>query len=363
MGRIAGIPVYVSPSWLIIAAIITVLYQPTVEGILSLGPMSYLVAFAFAVLLYASVLIHEIAHSLVAKAYGMPVRRIRLYMLGGVSEIERDAETPGREFWLAFSGPLLSLLLAGASFVLYLFMPPLTVLSVLTWQLWVANLLVAIFNLLPGLPLDGGRILRAGMWGLTRSPATATVVAAWAGRCIAVAVVALPFLFAWRLQGQGSPDPFAVLLAVLLGAFLWMGASGALRNARLRQRLPSLRARSLGRRPILVPADTPLAEAERRKHQAGAGAVVVTDSAGEATSLVSAAAAAEVPDSRRPWVPVSSVARAVTPASVVPAELEGEDLLEAMQAHPLAEYLLVEPGGQIYGVLYASDVNAALTRT
>ncbi|QVQ54590.1 site-2 protease family protein [Spiractinospora alimapuensis] len=360
MARIAGIPIYVSPSWLIIAAIITVLYEPIVEGILGLGILSYLVAFAFAVLLYASVLVHELAHALVARGYGLPVRRIRLYMLGGVSEIERDPQTPRREFWVAFSGPLLSLVLAGVSFGLYLMMPPLTVLSVLTWQLWVANLLVAVFNLLPGLPLDGGRLLRAGVWAATRNADRGTLAAAWAGRCIAVVVAALPFLLAW--WAGTSPQVFGVLLAVLLAAFLWMGATSSLRTARLRRRVPSLRAAELARVPVLVAADTPLAEAERQRLSQGAGAIVVTDSGGEPISMVHVAAADAVPETRRPWVPVSSVSRAITPGGVIPARLSGEDLLHALGAHPAGEYLLRADDGTIMGVLYAKDIQDALSR-
>lgn len=357
MARPFGIPVYVSPSWLIIAAIITVLYQPMVDRVLLLGHLSYLVAFVFAVLLYVSVLVHELAHSLVARAYGLPVRRITLYMLGGVSEIDREAPTPGREFWVAFSGPLLSLVLAGIGYLAYLFVAPATVAGVLIWQLWVANLLVGVFNLLPGLPLDGGRILRAGVWGLTRRPSAGVVVAAWVGRSIAVLVATLPFLLAWWLDT--APNVFGVLWAVLLGAFLWMGATSALRTARVRERLPALRARALARRAIQVPADTPVAEVDRRMATADAGAAIVTDAAGTPTSLLNGALAAALPAARRPWTPVSEVSRAVLPGAVLPADLAGEDLLEAMRAHRTGEYLLVERDGSLHGVLYTRDVDAA----
>ncbi|GAA3721411.1 hypothetical protein GCM10022205_00780 [Spinactinospora alkalitolerans] len=357
MGRPFGIPVHVSPSWLIIAAIITVLYQPMVEGALALGPLSYLVAFVFAVLLYASVLVHELAHSVVARMYGLPVRRITLYMLGGVSEIEREPQTPGREFWVAFSGPLLSLVLAALGFVGYLFVEPATIVGVLVWQLWVANLLVGVFNLLPGLPLDGGRLLRAAVWGITRRPTAGTVVAAWVGRVLAAFVIALPFLHSWN-QGT-APDVFAILWAVLLGSFIWMGATSSLRAARFRERLPRLRGRRLARRPALVPADTSVAEGLRRMAEEGAAAIIVTDSAGTPTSIVNDSAVAAVPKDRRPWVPVSSVARAITSGILVPVDLEGEELLEALRDHPASEYLLVEEDGSPFGVLRAADVQAA----
>ncbi|QBI54154.1 site-2 protease family protein [Streptomonospora litoralis] len=360
MARPFGIPVYVTPSWLIIAVIITLIYQPVVESTLALGPVSYLVAFVFAVLLYVSVLIHELAHSVTARMFGLPVGRITLYMLGGVSEIEREAPTPGREFLVAVSGPVLSLVLAAAGFAAYGFVDPQTIAGVLIWQLWVANLLVGVFNLLPGLPLDGGRLVRALVWALTRRPKAGTVVAAWGGRVLAVAIVAVPLGYA--LLAGAAPNLFGLLWALLLASFIWMGAASALRTARLRERVPTLRARELGRRVAVVGAEVSVAEAGRRMAEAGAGAVLVADAAGTPTSIVNDAAATAVPESRRPWVPVSSVSRAITRGAVVRADLEGESLLEALRAHPAQEYLLVEDDGTPFGVLRTSDVQEAFTR-
>lgn len=360
MGRPFGVPVYVSPSWLVIAALITLLYQPVVAGELTLGPWSYLVAFVFAVLLYGSVLVHELAHSVVARLYGLPVYWISLYMLGGVSQIG-ESRTPSREFWIAFSGPLLSLGLAGLGYVAYGYTTPATVAHVLLWQLWVANAIVGVFNLLPGLPLDGGRLVRAVVWGMTRRPMAGTVVASWAGRLLAVLVVALPFLNAAVLGS--SPQLFAVLWAVLLGAFIWLNAGSALRTARIRERIPTLRARRFVRAVVAVGADTPAAEAWRRMAESDAGAILVVDTAGAPTSIVNEAAVQAVPESRRPWVTVSSLARSITYDNVISADLEGEPFLEVLRQQQAPEYLLIEADGSVCGVLYVSDVNAAFPRS
>src|SRR5690625_4426067 len=360
MGRPFGIPVYVTPSWLIIAVIITIIYEPVVERTLQLGPVSYLVAFVFAVLLYVSVLIHELAHSVVARMFGLPVERITLYMLGGVSETECEAPIRRREFWVAVAGPVLSLMLAAGGFAAYGTVHPKTIAGVLVWQLWVANLLVGVFNLLPGLPLDGGRLVRALVWAITKRPRAGTVVAAWGGRLLAVAIVAVPLLYA--LAYGIAPNLFGVLWAVLLASFMWMGAASALRTARLRERVPTLRARELGRRVAVVGAETSVAEAGRRMAEAGAGAVLVADTAGTPTSIVNDDAATAVPEARRPWVPVSSVSRAITRGGVLRADLEGESLLEALRDHPAPEYLLVEDDGTAFGVLRTDDVTKAFTR-
>lgn len=353
-----GIPVHVTASWLIVAALITLVYGQLVEGRLFLGAGSYVLAFVFAVLLYVSVLVHELAHSVVARAYGLPVRRIVLYVLGGVSEIEREAPTPGREFWIAFAGPALSLLLAAGFFGLSLLTDPFSVPGELLFQLWLANMLVGAFNLLPGLPLDGGRLLRAGVWKLTGRPLTGSVAAAWGGRALALFVVALPLLVAW--SAGGSPSPWALVWGLVLGGFMWMGAGESLRSARVRARVPGLRPRDLVRPAVLVQTDTPLAEAERRAGQENAEAIVVVDSAGVPVSIVHPSAAEAITLGRRAWVPVSSLARAVTEDSVVRADLEGEELLTALTSHPRSEYLVVDTGGTVLGVLRARDVNDAM---
>ncbi|MFI9431451.1 MULTISPECIES: site-2 protease family protein [Streptosporangium] len=356
MGRPFGIPVYVSPTWLIVAAFITFTYQPIVIAQLPelAVPTTYAVALLFAVLLYVSVLLHELAHCVVARMYGLPVRRITLYLLGGVSEIEREPETPGREFMVAFAGPLLSLGLAGIGFAAYQVIDPGTILGVLTFQLWFANLIVGIFNLLPGLPLDGGRMLRAGVWKATRNPGSGTIAAAWVGRVLAVVLVAVPVGLALM---SGQTPGWELIWSVLLASFIWLGATQALRGARVRARIPQVNARALARRAIAVTGDVPLAEALRRAAEAQAGAMVVVDHEGRPTGIVNEVAVESTPENRRPWVTAGSLARSLEPSLVLAADLSGESLIDAMREAPAGEYLLVERGGEIFGVLATSDVN------
>ncbi|WP_326779867.1 site-2 protease family protein [Streptomyces longwoodensis] len=370
MGRPFGVPVYVAPSWFLVAALITWVFGGQLERVLpDLGAARYLVSLFFAVAFYASVLIHELAHTVAALRFKLPVRRIRLQFFGGVSEIEKEAETPGREFVLAFVGPLLSLVLAG---VFYLAMQPVepgTVPGVLLAGLMVSNLIVAIFNLLPGLPLDGGRMLRAVVWKLTGRPMTGTVAAAWVGRALAVTVlIGLPLLTQSGALGSNAEDSVGMdtvtdaLLAAILAAIIWTGAGNSLRMARLREHLPELRARNLTRRAVPVETDTPLSEALRRANDAGARALVVVDPHGEPLSLVREAAIVGVPEHRRPWVAVSGLAQDLTDGMRVSAELAGEDLLDVLRATPATEYLVVEETGEIYGVLSAADVERAFVR-
>ncbi|MFE7318673.1 site-2 protease family protein [Streptomyces sp. NPDC057555] len=367
MGRPFGVPVYVAPSWFLVAALITWVFGGQLERVLpELGAARYLVSLFFAVAFYASVLVHELAHTVAALRFKLPVRRIQLQFFGGVSEIEKETETPGREFVLAFVGPLLSLVLAGVFYVGMRLVEPDTVPGVLLAGLMISNLIVAVFNLLPGLPLDGGRMLRAVVWKLTGKPMSGTVAAAWVGRALAVTVlIGLPLLTHTGALGRapeeisGADSLTDALLAAILAAIIWTGAGNSLRMARLRERLPDLTARTLTRRAIPVETDTPLSEALRRADDAGARALVVVDRQGFPTALVREAALIGIPEHRRPWVAVGSLAQDLKDGMRVGAELAGEDLLDHLRATPATEYLVTEHTGEIYGVLAAADVERA----
>ncbi|MFI6643271.1 site-2 protease family protein [Streptomyces sp. NPDC050504] len=370
MGRPFGVPVYVAPSWFVVAALITWVFGGQLDRVLpELGGARYLVSLFFAVAFYASVLVHELAHTVAALRFKLPVRRIQLQFFGGVSEIEKESDTPGREFVLAFVGPLLSLVLAGLFYLGMQAVEPGTVPGVLLAGLMISNLIVAVFNLLPGLPLDGGRMLRAVVWKISGKPMTGTIAAAWVGRALAVAVlIGLPMLTHTGALGNATEDIGGMetvtdaLLAAILAAIIWTGAGNSLRVARLREHLPELRARSLTRRAVPVEAATPLSEALRRANEAGARALVVVDGQGDPVAVVREAAIVSVPEHRRPWVAVSTLAQDLNDGMRISAELAGEALLDRLKATPATEYLVVEETGEIYGVLSTSDVERAFVQ-
>jgi Zn-dependent protease/CBS domain-containing protein len=356
LGKIAGIPVRMSPTWFIVAAIITVWFAPAVERQLpGLGSAVYAVTFAFAVLLYVSVLLHEISHALTARAFGLPVRGITLHFLGGYTEIERESPTPGRDLLVSAAGPVVSLLVAGVAFLAYRPVEQ-EIVEFLLFGLAAANLIVGVFNLLPALPLDGGHMLRAAVWRLTGNEHLGTVVAGRAGQVLAVLVLLAPFVLA-----GGRPGFVSLIWAGLIAALLWTGARQALAAGRVRGRVPRLDLRSLARRAAPVQADTPVAEAIRQARTAGVRSLVVVDSANRPTGLVSEAAVQATPEERRPWVPVGQLSRSVRDGLVLPISLTGEGLLAALQATPASEYLVVDEEGAVYGVLAAADVEAALS--
>jgi Zn-dependent protease len=355
VARPFGIPVFVSPYWFVIAGVFIVIYANDLSNSLH-GNVRFAVAAAFVVLLYASVLVHELAHSVVARGYGLPVRRILLYPLGGISEIDKEPQTPGREFAVSAAGPALSLSLGAAGWALSLVVKD-GVSGMLVRQLMYANIIVGIFNLLPGLPLDGGRMLRAGVWKATGRPVTATIVAAWAGRVLAVAVLVVPI--ALLVSAGDQVQIFDVVWFGVIAAFMWTGAGQSLKVTRVRERLPGVQARTLARRAIPIPASLPLAEAIRRADAAGARALVIVDHDDKPIAIVNESAVMATPPQRRPWVDAGSLARTIDPSLVLPADLSGMALLEAVRRAPATEYLLVEPSGQVFGVLSSSDLDHA----
>jgi Zn-dependent protease/CBS domain-containing protein len=353
VARPFGIPVIVSPYWFVIAGVFIVIYANELSGSLQGATARYLVAAAFVVLLYLSVLVHELSHSVVAQGYGLPVRRIVLWPLGGVSEIDRESPTPGREFAIAAAGPALSLLLGAVGWGLYQVVNA-GVGGALIRQLVWANVIVGLFNLLPGLPLDGGRMLRAVIWAITKKPTTATLAAAWTGRVLALALLPLPFIFGGGLAGG---DAVSTLWVIVIAGFMWTGATQSIKATGFRERLPALQARRLARKAISVPASTPLSEAVRRADEAGARAIVVVDHENRPIAIVNESAVMATPPERRPWIDVGTLARTIDPSLVLNADIGGMALLDALRTAPATEYLLTEQDGEVYGVLAARDLD------
>lgn len=360
LGRVLGVPVFVQPSWFLFAAFLVVSYGPALSD--RFGARSaYAAAAAFAVLLGLSVLLHEIGHCVVARLFGLPVRSITITLLAGLTEITEPPQTPAREYAVAVAGPLVSLLLCGIGYGTLPLLQQDTLPHLIFGAVAVTNGIVAAFNLLPGLPLDGGRVLRAVVWKLGRDDRRATVVSAWAGRVTAVVVVPLVLLVLLpRLRGVQT-DVGSILFTALIAAFVYTGATAALRRAQVQGRLPGVTVVALARPAVTMTADVPLAEAVRRAQAAGAQGIVLLDGADRLDAVVSEAAVVATPEARRPWVSVGTLGRRLEPGMLLDAGLAGEALLDAMRAAPAPEYVVTGPEPGQVRVLTARDVGAAVS--
>jgi Zn-dependent protease len=359
VGAVLGIPVFVSGWWLLLVAWVVLWYGGALSRSLPGLPAGavYLVAAAFAVLLFGSVFLHELGHAVTALRLGIGVRSMSLWLLGGSTEMSREAPTPGREFAIAVAGPAVNLVLGAVGVAAVLVLPSGTVTEQVAFQLAFSNLLVGLFNLLPGLPMDGGRLLRAGVWRLTGDRFVGLTVAGWAGRVLAVGVGALVLVAVLRGFTEFG---LSVLLMLAAALFLWQGASQAIRSGRLSRRFALLDSTAMARPALMVAPDLPLAEALRRADDTGHAALVVVDGNLRPVGVVSRDAVDAVPADRRPWVPVSAVARTLHAGLVLPAGLRGEDVLHAVQSSPATEYVVVDgdpdTGGRVVGVLPAAVI-------
>jgi Zn-dependent protease/predicted transcriptional regulator len=255
IGRLFGIPLRVHVSWLIVFGLISwslaAGYFPA--QLPDLPVWSYwLKAVIAAAMFFASLILHELGHSLVARHHGIGIASITLFVFGGVSQMKEEPREARQELQIAIVGPIISLLLAaffGALSLLATPAGPPTALQAILTYLAAVNLLVAVFNMVPAFPLDGGRVLRAILWSRSRDLMRATARAARIGRLLALALIAVGVV---RLLGG---DFFGLWLA-LIGWFIMQAGSASLAQASLRQALGELRVRDIMTTEVrTVPAD------------------------------------------------------------------------------------------------------------
>lgn len=238
IGRILGIPIYVHASWFIIFALITFsVTRQFAGGHPHWTPAQHWVAGGFtSMLFFGSVLFHELAHSVVALRYKIPVRSITLFVFGGLARIGREPERALQEFNVAVAGPLSSYFLAGSFYALSKIFPQSELAGALGSWLAMVNFGLATFNLVPGFPLDGGRMLRAMVWGLTRDYGRATRIASGTGQALAYAMI---LYGVWTAL---TGDFFGGLWLGFIGWFVLSAAQESYAQVTIRNYLRGLRA-------------------------------------------------------------------------------------------------------------------------
>lgn len=298
VGRFAGVDLLARPSLFVMGVVLVVLFAPRFESQTRTNP--YVVAAVFVVALYASVLLHEVAHVVAARSFGMRVPSVTLHLLGGETAIEGESRTPWQELATAIVGPIVSLAIGLTAMQAADAIEP-GVLRDVVWSIAWVNVLVAVFNMLPGLPLDGGRVFKAFVWQLTGHESTGTRFAAWIGRLAAVALVVAAIVVAiQRADVAGTRWTFNLLIAGIVAWFLWDGAGHALSQAKHSARVNLLDARTLVE-PGAAPDGAPR----------------------------------------------------------LPVDIRGSVLLRAMAARPAETYAVVERDGSVVGILRAARVDEA----
>ncbi|CAN5410821.1 hypothetical protein BH23ACT7_BH23ACT7_01810 [soil metagenome] len=361
--RVRGVPVRVDLSWILIALLVVyVFFDRLSDGLGDLGMGVVLAcAAAAALLFFASVLAHELGHALTSLDRNIPVLGITLFLMGGVTESSREARTAKDEFVIVGIGPFISLVLAAVFGLLATAAQSVRPLGFVFGYLGWTNLALAIFNVLPGYPLDGGRLLRALLWALTGRPHRATRWAARVGQGFA-GLLALGGL--WGVLGGPVPaGPAALRFAVqllasnglwglLLGFFLLRGATDSYRRAVVRERLSGRTARqAMGSVPPALDPAMPLSEALLRLQERPS---LLWPVGAPVTGVLTLDRIDAVADSDWPSTTVADVA---IPADglTVPGDAGMDIVLEAMAGAP-GHMLIVTDGGHAVGLLTASLV-------
>jgi Zn-dependent protease/CBS domain-containing protein len=372
IGRIFGIDIIVDYSWLLIFVLVSwnlTLAFRTWHPAWS-GGESIALAVVAALLFFGSVLLHELAHSLVAGSFGMSVHEIRLFLFGGVSNLEGEPPSAKAEFWTAIIGPVVSiglgfdLLLASSFFVshdvdpdqgwnLFVGLGPLA--TLLMW-LGAVNVGVGIFNLIPGFPLDGGRVLRAALWAVTRDLHRATLRASNVGQAIgwAFVVMGIAMFFGARVPFFGRGIASGLWLA-FIGWFLASAATRSYRGFLMQEMLGGVTVGRLMRSSgIAFPPDTTVDDAVRRGFMRSEQRAFPILEEGRLVGLLTVSDLRKVDESE--WS--RRVSELMTPASELEVTTPNEEALSAMKklAQKDLEELPVVEGANLVGMLERRDL-------
>lgn len=353
---ISGFDIKVDPSWLIIATLITWSlsqhYFPTaLPG--ETGAMYVVMAVIATLLFFASLLLHELAHSVVARRFGLPISGITLFLFGGVAEMESEPRSPQVEFLVAIAGPVMSLALSmGFLFLSWVasLLGGLVVFAKVLSYLAAINLVLAVFNLVPAFPLDGGRVFRAYLWHRSGNLLRATETASKAG-----------ILFAFTLMGIGllslfQGDVVPALWQIMIGGFLLVAARASYQSQLMKVVFDK---RTVGdlvqRQAITVEPDVTLADfVNRTVLRHGLSFVPVVED-GVLLGHIDHAMLSGIDREHWPSTQVGDVFAGLEPASMVGPDTSVEDLMKIIASTGRRKFLVVDEGNLV-GVISLSDL-------
>ena len=357
LGKLFGIAIEIHHTWFIIFFLVTISlslsYFPSVAP--GLGQLSYwLMGLISAFLLFLSVLLHELSHSLVGTKNGVPMKKITLFLFGGVAQLREEPRNPQVELKMAMAGPLCSLILLIIFSFLYFTLKREGVMieaRVVVLYLAVINAILLIFNLFPGFPLDGGRILRALIWKKKKNLRLATLITTRIGKSFAVFLIIIGFWNAFFLRNlQG-------LWLVLIGFFLQQAAESGYQQVVFKNLLRGIKVKEMMKKPVVsVPFDISLSElVDRYFLKYHFKSFPVVDSKGHFLGLVTLQNVKEIPSERWLKVKVGDVMhRELAQISVSPEE-EAVEVLDQMIREGIGRMAVLD-GKELVGIITRRDI-------
>ena len=353
VGRVFGIEIDLDYSWFLIFGLLTwilaVSYYPA--EFKNWSPAGYWFMGALtAILLFVSVLLHELGHSVVAKRLGIPVPRITLFIFGGVSQIATEPADPSKEFWMAAAGPAVSLVLAAIFWELRLILAGSPALLALTKYMALLNLILAVFNLIPGFPLDGGRVFRAIVWKASHNFQRATAVATFTGRFFGFSLI---FIGVWMAL---AGDLLNGLWTAFIGWFLESAAASQLQQEIVKNSLAGHRVSEMMSRDCTrVPSDLMLDDLVDKYMLAGGHRCFVVTRGDQTIGLITLSEIAKVPRSSWPSTKIADVMVPSEKLVLTPANAEAWTTVENMARNGVSQTPVAEDG-KIIGVLSRDDL-------
>ncbi|MEH2371755.1 site-2 protease family protein [Nostoc sp.] len=350
VGNLFGIPFYIHPSWFLVLGLVTWSYSSGLAAQfpqLSAG-LALLLGLMTALMLFASVVAHELGHSFVAIRQGIDVKSITLFIFGGLASLEKESKTPGEAFWVAIAGPIVSLLLCGILTVIGVTTAASGPLAAILGVLASVNLALALFNLIPGLPLDGGNILKAIVWKITGNPYKGVTFASRVGQIfgwVAILSGMVPLL----LFGN-----FGNFWNLLVGFFLLQNAGNAAQFAKVQEKLTGLTAEDA------VTHDSPIVSANLSLRELADERVIsgqnwhrflVTDDDGQLVGAISVDNLRTIPTALWSETPIKEVMRPITESTTVQSDQPLLEVMQLLEQQKLSVLPVIRENGVLVGIL------------
>ncbi|MEH2256409.1 site-2 protease family protein [Nostoc sp.] len=350
VGNLFGIPFYIHPSWFLVLGLVTWSYSSGLAAQfpqLSAG-LALLLGLMTALMLFASVVAHELGHSFVAIGQGIDVKSITLFIFGGLASLEKESKTPGEAFWVAIAGPIVSLLLCGIVTAIGVTTAASGPLAAILGVLASVNLALALFNLIPGLPLDGGNILKAIVWKITGNSYKGVTFASRVGQIfgwVAILSGVLPLLL------FGNSGNFWNLL---IGFFLLQNAGNSAQFARVQEKLTGLTAEDA------VTHDSPIVSANLTLREFADERVIsgqnwhrflVTDDDGQLVGAITVDNLRTIPTALWSETQVKEVMRPITESTTVQSDQPLLEVMQLLEQQKLSVLPVIRENGVLVGIL------------
>ncbi|MBD2356589.1 site-2 protease family protein [Tolypothrix sp. FACHB-123] len=361
VGNLFGIPFYIHPSWFLVLGLVTWTYSSGLMGQFPQlsGGLALILGLMTALLLFASVVAHELGHSFVALRQGIDVKSITLFIFGGLASLEKESETPGEAFWVAIAGPLVSILIfalaTGVGYATAATGPAAAILGVIA----TVNLALALFNLIPGLPLDGGNILKALVWKITGNPYKGVTFASRVGQIfgwVAIASGLIPLVL------YGS---FANVWNLLIGFFLLRNAGNAAQYARVQEKLTGLTAEdAVTPNSPIVSANLTLREFADERIMSGESwyRFLVTDDNGQLVGAIAANDLRTIPTTEWSQTQIKQVMRPIAESTTIPSDKPLTEVVQLLEQQQLSALTVIRDNGVLVGILEKAAIIQLLQR-